>query len=58
MTVKIIPITPEYREGWENTFKNKFWGKCKECGINIIAMDTTPDDVCTHCERLVWAEKG
>lgn len=23
MTVKIIPITPEYREGWEKTFKAK-----------------------------------
>ena len=23
MTVTIIPITPEYREGWEKVFKRK-----------------------------------
>ena len=55
MTVKIIPITPEYREGWEATFRQckHEWCEenmtCRKCGKGRAEiMDTA----------MVWAENG
>jgi len=54
MTVKIIPITPEYREGWESVDWNK--GKinkkqCMQCGRDILSF-VTPDNLCYRCSVI------
>jgi len=62
LTVKIIPITPEYREGWENTF-----GKGQsmttiyaspEWNLLDEVKRTNPHDWVHDELKCVWAENG